>query len=272
MFLTGCSVWCSPIKLSLNINMHAFFTSFCKQWNEKIWYCCFKKVPKSSWIYFKYFIDMCQCEVTSSSGSRLPMNRKAEWVYLSTTWINVCLLSCFPTVVYGTSWIRQRMGSDREWQFIPSSPLTDMSHSLMTLLCLLSLHLICVSVKSKQPKPPPPDSKANTHPFNDITFGVMPFSVELILSSICIIQAVTQPQLGPIKSWSFPHPFPLWWQMSRWKLAIIYCSHALSQTDMMSHFTPSCQLMHQNLLFCDILCRTVLLVHFVSCFYYWGYF
>lgn len=117
------------------------------------------------------------------------------------------------------------MGSDREWQFIPSSPLTDMSHSLMTLLCSLSLHLICVSVKPKQPTPPPRDSKANTHPFNDITFGVMPFSIALILSSICIIQPVTQPELRPIKSWSFPHPFPLRWQMSRWKLAIIYCSH-----------------------------------------------
>lgn len=95
----------------------------------------------------------------------------------------------------------------------------------MTLLCLLSLHLICVSVKPRLPTPPPPDSKANTHPFNDITFGVMPFSIALILSSICIIQPVTQPELGLIKSWSFPHPFPLGWQMSRWKLAIIYCSH-----------------------------------------------
>lgn len=157
------------------------------------------------------------------------MNRKA-WVGVLVLYLNKYLseapvLACFPTVVYGTSWIRERMGSDREWQFIPSSPLTDMSHSLMTLLCSLSLHLICVSVKPRLPTPPPPDSKANTHPFNDITFGVMPFSIALILSSICIIQPVTQPELGLIKSWSFPHPFPLGWQMSRWKLAIIYCSH-----------------------------------------------
>lgn len=153
-----------------------------------------------------------------------------EWMHLSTTWINICLVSCFPTVVCGTSRIRERTGSDREWQFIPSPPptphppLTDMSHSLMTLLCSLSLHLICVSVKLERPTPAPSDSGANTHPFNDITFGVMPFSVALILSSICIIQPVTQPELGPIKSWSFPHPFPLTWQTSRWKLAIIYRS------------------------------------------------
>lgn len=95
----------------------------------------------------------------------------------------------------------------------------------MTLLCSLSLHLICVSVKPEQPTPAPPDSPANAHPFNDIRFGVMPFTIALILSSICIIQPATQPELGPIESWSFPHTFPLGWQMSRWKLAIIYCSH-----------------------------------------------
>lgn len=103
-------------------------------------------------------------------------------------------------------------------------PLTDMSRSLMTLLCLLSPHLICASVKSERPTPAPPDSRANTHPFNGITFGEMPFSLALILSSICIIQPVTQPELGPIKSWSFPHPLPPARQMSRWKLAIIYCN------------------------------------------------
>ena len=116
------------------------------------------------------------------------------------------------------------MGSDREWQSTPPPLLTDMSHSLMTLLCLLSLRLICASVKSERPTPAPPDGRANTHLLNGITFGVMPFSVALILSSICIIQPVTQPELGPIKSWSFPHPLPPAWQMSRWKLAIIYCS------------------------------------------------
>lgn len=99
-----------------------------------------------------------------------------------------------------------------------------MSHSLMTLLCLLSLHLICASVKSEQPTPAPPDGRAHTHPFNGITFRVMPFSVALILSSICIIQPVTQSELRPIKSWSFPHLVPPGWKMSRWKLAIIYCS------------------------------------------------
>ena len=128
------------------------------------------------------------------------VNRKA-WVgmlilYLNKYLSDVALLFCFPTVVYGTSWIRERMGSDRKWQFIPSSPLTDMSHSLMTLLCSLSLHLICVSVKPEQPTPAPLDSKANAHPFNDIRFGVMPFSIALILSSICIIQPATQPEPG----------------------------------------------------------------------------
>lgn len=78
-------------------------------------------------------------------------------------------------------------------------PLTDMSHSLMTLLCSLSLHLICVSVNPEQPTPPPPDSRANTHPFNDITFGVMPFSIALILSSICIIQAGDTARARPDK-------------------------------------------------------------------------
>lgn len=141
--------------------------------------------------------------IYSSSGSEftnLWQTRKV-WVGILVLYLNKYLseapvLSCFPTVVYGTSWIRQRMGSDREWQFIPSSLLTDMSHFLMTLLCSLSLHLIVVSVKPEQPTPPPPDSKANTHPFNDIRFEVMPFSIALILSSICIIQPVTQPELG----------------------------------------------------------------------------
>lgn len=161
------------------------------------------------------------------------MNRKA-WVgililYLNKYLSDVAVPSRFPTVVYGTSWIRERMGSDGEWQFIPSSPhptpLTDMSHSLMTLLCSLSLHLICVSVKLEQPTPAPLDSRANTHPFNDIRFGVMPFSIALILSSICIIQPGDTARARPIESWSFPHPFPLWWQMSRWKLTIIYLGH-----------------------------------------------
>lgn len=128
---------------------------------------------------------------------------------------------------HGGAWDITDKGEDGLWQRVtihPPTPITDMSHSLMTLLCLLSLHLICASVKSERPTPAPPDSRANTHPFNDITFGVMPFSVALILSSICIIQPVTQPELRPIKSWSFPHPLPPAWQMSRWKLAIIYCS------------------------------------------------
>lgn len=43
-------------------------------------------------------------------------------LYLNKYLSDVAVLSCFPTVVYGTSWIRERMGSDREWQFIPSSP------------------------------------------------------------------------------------------------------------------------------------------------------
>lgn len=54
------------------------------------------------------------------------VNRRARAamliLYLNKYLSDVAVLSCFPTVVYGTSWIRERMGSDREWQFIPSSP------------------------------------------------------------------------------------------------------------------------------------------------------
>ena len=169
-------------------------------------------------LWCKYYIDKISCQGVQKQmdtplfhhllllllllGVNLQTcSDQKAWVGLLVLYLNKYLskalvLSCFPTVVYGTSWIRERMGSDREWQFIPSSPLTDMSHSLMTLLCSLSLHLICVSVKPEQPTPPPPDSNTNTHPFNDIRFGVMPFSIALILSSICIIQPVTQSELG----------------------------------------------------------------------------
>lgn len=44
-------------------------------------------------------------EQESLSGYTCPLNK-----YLSEAPVQ----SCFPTVVYGTSWIRQRMGYDRE--------------------------------------------------------------------------------------------------------------------------------------------------------------
>lgn len=112
------------------------------------WVCpdCFKKIkwplygfPSSPPLLLGVNLQTCR------------VNRKA-WVGILVLYLNKYLSEAptpppVPTVVYGTSRIRERMGCDREWQFIPSSPLTDMSHSLMTLLCSLSLHLICVSVK-----------------------------------------------------------------------------------------------------------------------------
>lgn len=101
-------------------------------------------------------------------------------------------------------------------------------------------------------------------PFNDITFGVMPFTIALILSSICIIQPVTQPELGPIKSWSFPHPFPLQWQMSRWKLAIIYCSRVfIADRHDVSLYAELSANASKPVCFCCVLSRAVHGVHFI---------
>lgn len=80
----------------------------------------------------------------------------------------------FPTVVYGTSGIRERIRFDREWQSIHPSP---------RLPCHISWRLYCVSchctwsVCQSAPGWPTPrlPSTTKTHSSNYIRFGVMSF-------------------------------------------------------------------------------------------------